>query len=93
MQVGIAPAASVNQAPYAVRDTVTIRPGTRVAVPVLANDSVPDGDEFGFAPDDPVTFAAERPRPEGARQREVSAHHGSERADEHVEVAVRDHRL
>ncbi|GAA4058091.1 Ig-like domain-containing protein [Microbacterium laevaniformans] len=56
VQVGIAPAASVNQAPYAVRDTVTIRPGREVAVPVLANDSDPDGDEFGFAPDDPVTL-------------------------------------
>ncbi|MBF4562743.1 tandem-95 repeat protein [Microbacterium sp. VKM Ac-2870] len=56
IQVGIAPAASVNQAPYAVRDAVTIRPGREVAVPVLANDSDPDGDEFGFAQDDPITL-------------------------------------
>ncbi len=55
IQVGIAPAASVNQAPYAVRDSVVIRPGREVAVPVLANDSDPDGDEFGFAEEDPVT--------------------------------------
>jgi len=55
IQVGIAPAASVNQAPYAVRDSVVIRPGREVAVPVLANDSDPDGDEFGFAEDDPIT--------------------------------------
>lgn len=56
IQVGIAPAASVNQAPYAVRDAVVIRPGREVAVPVLANDSDPDGDEFGFAEDDPITL-------------------------------------
>ena len=55
VQIGIAPAASTNQAPYAVRDSVVMRPGREVAVPVLANDSDPDGDEFGFAPDDAVT--------------------------------------
>ncbi|WP_431803708.1 Ig-like domain-containing protein [Microbacterium sp. bgisy203] len=51
VQVGIAPAATVNQAPYAVRDSVVMRPGRQVALPVLANDSDPDGDEYGFAPD------------------------------------------
>ncbi|MFT3798004.1 Ig-like domain-containing protein [Microbacterium sp.] len=50
IQVGIAPAASTNQAPYAVRDAIVMRPGREVAVPVLENDSDPDGDEFGFAP-------------------------------------------
>lgn len=55
IQIGIAPAASTNQAPYAVRDAVVMRPGREVALPVLANDSDPDGDEFGFAPDDAVT--------------------------------------
>ncbi len=55
IQVGIAPAASTNQAPYAVRDAVVMRPGREVALPVLANDSDPDGDQFGFAPDDAVT--------------------------------------
>ncbi len=49
IQVGIAPAASTNQAPYAVRDAVVMRPGREVALPVLDNDSDPDGDPFGFA--------------------------------------------
>ena len=49
IQVGIAPAATDNQAPYAVRDVVAMRPGRVVAIPVLDNDSDPDGDGFGFA--------------------------------------------
>ncbi|MFS0866163.1 Ig-like domain-containing protein [Microbacterium sp. 179-B 1A2 NHS] len=49
VEVGIAPPESTNQAPYAVRDTVTVRPGRQVAVDVLQNDSDPDGDGFGFA--------------------------------------------
>ncbi len=56
IQIGIAPASSTNQAPYAVRDSVVMRPGRQVALPVLANDSDPDGDEFGFAPDDAITI-------------------------------------
>jgi hypothetical protein len=51
VQVGIAPVASANQAPYAVRDSVVMRPGRQVALPVLDNDSDPDGDPFGFAED------------------------------------------
>lgn len=46
IRVGIAPPESVNQAPYAVKDAVVMRPDRRVAVPVLANDSDPDGDEY-----------------------------------------------
>ncbi|MDT3345447.1 Ig-like domain-containing protein [Microbacterium aquilitoris] len=49
VEVGIAPAESTNQAPYAVRDTITMRPGRTVAVDVLQNDSDPDGDKFNFA--------------------------------------------
>ncbi len=48
IRVGIAPPEGVNQAPYAVKDSVIMRPGRSVAVPVLANDSDPDGDEFGI---------------------------------------------
>ncbi len=51
VQLGIAPVAADNQAPYAVRDSVIMRPGRQVAVPVLDNDSDPDGDQFGFAED------------------------------------------
>lgn len=49
VQVGIAPPGEVNQAPYAVRDAVIMRPGRQVALPVQANDSDPDGDKIGFA--------------------------------------------
>ncbi|EZP27493.1 Ig-like domain-containing protein [Microbacterium oleivorans] len=51
VEVGIAPAESTNQAPYAVRDSITMRPGRTVAVDVLQNDSDPDGDKFNFAED------------------------------------------
>ncbi|WP_194397206.1 Ig-like domain-containing protein [Microbacterium atlanticum] len=51
IRVGIAPPEGVNQAPYAVKDAVLMRPGRAVAVPVLANDSDPDGDEFGLIRD------------------------------------------
>lgn len=54
IQVGIAPASSTNQAPYAVRDSIIMRPGREVALPVLNNDSDPDGDKFGFAQDNPL---------------------------------------
>src|SRR5690606_38027023 len=49
VRVGVAPAATTNQAPYAVRDSVVMRPGRDVALPVLVNDSDPDGDSFNFA--------------------------------------------
>ncbi|MFK4759643.1 Ig-like domain-containing protein [Microbacterium sp. ZW T5_45] len=46
IRVGIAPPEQVNQAPYAVKDAVVVRPGREIAVPVLANDSDPEGDEI-----------------------------------------------
>lgn len=46
IRIGIAPAESANQAPYAAKDAVVMRPGRTVAVPVAANDSDPDGDPF-----------------------------------------------
>ncbi|MFC8682236.1 Ig-like domain-containing protein [Microbacterium ureisolvens] len=48
IRVGVAPPEGMNQAPYAVKDSVIMRPDRSVAVPVLANDSDPDGDEFGI---------------------------------------------
>ncbi len=51
IRIGIAPAEGVNQAPYAVKDAVIMRPGRTVAVPVTANDSDPDGDRFGLVAD------------------------------------------
>lgn len=49
--VGIAPPSFKIQAPYAVKDAVTIKPGRTVAVPVLSNDSDPNGDGIFLEPD------------------------------------------
>lgn len=46
IRVGIAPPSTANQSPYAMTDTIVVRPGRTVAVPVLVNDSDPDGDEI-----------------------------------------------
>lgn len=51
IRVGIAPAESTNQSPYAAKDSVVMRPGRTVAVPVTANDSDPDGDVFSLLRD------------------------------------------
>jgi len=48
IRMGIAPPEAVNQAPYAVNDSVVVRPGRSVAVPALANDSDPEGDRIGY---------------------------------------------
>lgn len=49
--VGIATPGVENQAPYAVKDVAEVRPGRRIAVPVLVNDSDPDGDEIALVAD------------------------------------------
>ncbi|WP_307294259.1 Ig-like domain-containing protein [Microbacterium natoriense] len=46
IRVGIAPPEDVNQEPYAVKDAVVVRPGREIAVPVMANDSDPEGDKI-----------------------------------------------
>lgn len=48
VSVGIAPPSNQNQAPYAVRDQVEVRPGRSVSVPVLSNDTDPDGDQVAL---------------------------------------------
>ncbi|WP_198147945.1 Ig-like domain-containing protein [Microbacterium sp. XT11] len=48
IRVGIAPAEDVNREPYAVKDAVVVRPGREIAVPVMANDSDPEGDEISL---------------------------------------------
>ena len=68
IRVGIAPAEGVNQAPYAVKDAVVMRPDRSVAVPVLANDSDPDGDEFGDRQERAHPARRRRPRGEGRRR-------------------------
>ncbi|MEA5456389.1 Ig-like domain-containing protein [Sinomonas sp. JGH33] len=49
--VGIAPPSFTIQAPYAVKDSVTVKPGRAVSVPVLSNDSDPNGDGIYLVPD------------------------------------------
>ncbi|MDT0156115.1 Ig-like domain-containing protein [Microbacterium sp. ARD32] len=51
IRVGIAPREKVNQAPYAVKDSVVVRPDREVAVPVLANDSDPEGGKIVLVKD------------------------------------------
>ncbi|WP_309075772.1 Ig-like domain-containing protein [Paenarthrobacter sp.] len=46
--VGIAPAEANNQKPIAVDDAIDVRPGRRIAVNALKNDSDPDGDPIGL---------------------------------------------
>ncbi|MCK2026201.1 tandem-95 repeat protein [Microbacterium sp. SSW1-47] len=51
IRVGVAPAEQINQPPYAVKDAVVVRPGREIAVPVLANDSDPEGDKVSLVKD------------------------------------------
>ncbi|MHC9045148.1 Ig-like domain-containing protein [Microbacterium saperdae] len=51
IRVGVAPAEQINQAPYAVKDAVVVRPGREIAVPVLDNDSDPEGDKLQLVKD------------------------------------------
>ena len=46
--VGIAPVAATNGVPVAAPDRVVARPGRALSVPVLANDSDPDGDPLAL---------------------------------------------
>ncbi|HQZ48015.1 MAG TPA: Ig-like domain-containing protein [Microbacteriaceae bacterium] len=50
VRVGIAPPEADNQRPYAVNDSVILRPSRSAAVAVLANDSDPDGDRIDLDP-------------------------------------------
>jgi len=51
VRIGIAPAEDANQAPFAVKDAVVVRPGREIAVPVMLNDSDPEGDEISLVKD------------------------------------------
>ncbi|GGD90837.1 Ig-like domain-containing protein [Microbacterium murale] len=51
IRVGVAPAEEMNQAPYAVKDAVVVRPGREIAVPVMLNDSDPEGDTLSLVKD------------------------------------------
>ena len=68
--VGVAAPNEVNQAPYAVDDTVEVRPDREVQIPVLDNDTDPEGDELGVVRSDVTTMTEieEIPLPEGAAE-------------------------
>ncbi len=51
IRVGIAPGEQTNQKPYAVKDAVVVRPGREIAVPVMENDSDPEGDKIVLVKD------------------------------------------
>lgn len=69
LQVRIEPAAGPNRAPLTTKDRVTVRAGSAASVPVLANDTDPDGDSLTLvgvtaagaagAPQPSVLFAQE----------------------------------
>lgn len=50
--VGVAAPNDQNQAPYAVDDTVEVRPDREVQIPVLDNDTDPEGDPLAVVRDD-----------------------------------------
>ncbi|SDD55567.1 Ig-like domain-containing protein [Auraticoccus monumenti] len=58
IRVGVVPRSARNTPPLPIQDEVTAKPGDTVRVAVLANDSDPDGDAFGFA-EDPLRFDTE----------------------------------
>src|SRR5699024_5416190 len=66
--VGVAAPSETNQAPFAVDDTVEVRPDREVQIPVLDNDTDPEGDELGIVRDDvkPMTEIEEISPGEGA---------------------------
>ncbi|WP_240484236.1 Ig-like domain-containing protein [Pseudarthrobacter sulfonivorans] len=49
--VGISLPSASNQKPYPVKDVYTVRPGRQVVVPVLVNDTDPDGDVLSLVAD------------------------------------------
>ncbi|MDO4783617.1 MAG: Ig-like domain-containing protein [Propionibacteriaceae bacterium] len=51
VRVGVVPRPEANRAPIATADAIWVRPGKKVAIPVLANDVDPDGDKLRVAED------------------------------------------
>ena len=66
--VGVAAPNDRNQAPYAVDDTVEVRPDREVQIPVLANDTDPEGDSLAIVRGDVkvMTEIAQQAPPEDA---------------------------
>lgn len=68
VKVGVSAIAGTNQQPVAISDSVRVRPGVKVSVPVLSNDLDPDGDPLSLvadnvrSSDDSIEVRAERSR-------------------------------
>ena len=68
VKVGVSAIAGINQQPVAISDSVRVRPGVKVSVPVLSNDLDPDGDPLSLvadnvrSSDDSIEVSAERSR-------------------------------
>ena len=68
VKVGVSAIAGTNQQPVAISDSVRVRPGVKVSVPVLSNDLDPDGDPLSLvadnvrSSDDSIEVSAERSR-------------------------------
>lgn len=72
--VGIAPANQSNQPPAAIGDSVWVRPDRNLSVPVLLNDSDPDGDAIRLDVDSVDAGGALRAEARGDRVNMVSPH-------------------
>lgn len=55
VRVAVVPRPEANRAPIATADAIWVRPGKKVAIPVLANDVDPDGDKLRVVEDSVVS--------------------------------------
>jgi hypothetical protein len=93
--VGIAAPTDRNQAPYAVDDSVEVRPDREVQIPVLDNDTDPEGDSLGIVRDDVEAMTeieVEEPE-EGAEDNVVTVTTPSEEGTHTVLYAATDGQL
>ncbi|ATG53163.1 hypothetical protein CFK38_08125 [Brachybacterium vulturis] len=66
--VGVAAPNDTNQAPYAVDDVVEVRPDREVQIPVLDNDTDPEGDHLGIVRSDVEAMTEIKEIPPGEGQ-------------------------
>ncbi|MGP9539779.1 Ig-like domain-containing protein [Brachybacterium sp. AOP43-C2-M15] len=93
--VGVAAPNDRNQAPYAVDDIVEVRPDREVQIPVLDNDTDPEGDPLSVVRDDvdPMTEIEYKAPPEDADDGYVTVVTPSEAGTHTVVYAASDGQL
>ncbi|ATG54349.1 hypothetical protein CFK41_05850 [Brachybacterium ginsengisoli] len=93
--VGIAAPSDTNQAPYAVDDTVEVRPDREVQIPVLDNDTDPEGDSLTLVRDDvePMTEIQKIDPPDGEEDNFVTVRTPSEPGTHTVLYSASDGQL